>query len=116
MLPRREADLDAADTFLPLVLGMVSLARRLDAVLEVVPSAPARRGPEPGRSPPADDQATIHLLLGIIALRRGLSSHLHAEAGDSGAAASSDVRAPHAEERSLHSDVPIPIPRRALLR
>lgn len=105
MLPRREADLDASDPFLPLVLGVVSLATRLDHALAMAPEGPSRPAPEPSRALVPEDDATIHLLLGIIALRRGLSSHLPAVS--EGACA--DAATPGA-------DVRLSIPGRALLR
>ena len=119
MLPRRDADLDASDPFLPLVLGVVSLARRLDAVLDVIPQAPASLDPQPGTSPVPEDDATIHLLLGIISVRRGLSSHLRsASAGDSAGAviAGRDDRSSTGDVHSTSRDVRGSAPLRALLR
>lgn len=112
MLPRREADMDKGDTFLPLLLGVVSLARRLDDVLETVPVKV--EGGEPERSLASEDQATVYLLLGLIALRNDLGSHLAASpagTGESSATESgSEVRgslqrngAVEGANRALHS-------------
>jgi hypothetical protein len=74
MLPRREADLDAADAFLPLLLGTVSALRRFDGVLSRVPAAPPG-APAPVPASP-EDRATVHLILGVISLRDRLEAHL----------------------------------------
>ena len=77
MFPRREAELDAADTFVPLVLGALSLLRRFDRVLEMVPAA--TDGGEEEKGPVGKEAlSTIHLILGIIVLRDRLYSHLEA--------------------------------------
>ncbi len=65
---RREADLDADDTFLPMVLGLVSVVRRLDALLAQV--RPECAGPRSSDS--VEDPATLELLLGFVALHRRL--------------------------------------------
>lgn len=75
MSPRRETDMDAADTFLPLVLGVQSLLGRFDRVLELVPPEAAVAGEGATLLHPTD-RSTIHLLLGLIALRDKLGAHL----------------------------------------
>jgi hypothetical protein len=96
---RREADLDAADPFLPLVLGVASALRRFDAVValaaEAPQGAPAIAAPE--------DRATLHLLLGLVSLRARCQAHL-----DAAAAAASAPRAAAASAE--------PAPRPSLLR
>lgn len=82
---RREADLDAEDTFLPMVLGLVSLVRRLDALLPAAPSTGRRHHTEA-----ADDPTSLDLLLGILAVHRHLGALFSAV---------EDVPAPRAEPR-----------------
>ncbi len=70
MMPRREADLDADDTFLPMVLGVVSVVRRLSALLPLV--APEPVSPPPRESP--EERPTLDLLLGLIAVHQRLGA------------------------------------------
>lgn len=78
MLRRRDADLDSADTFLPLVLGSLSLARRVERYLDSVPVAPEAAGPS--RAPSSPDDPTTLLILGILALGRRLRAEIEGAA------------------------------------
>jgi hypothetical protein len=73
MSPRREADLDAEDAFLPLALGLLSFLRRFDRFLETMQEREERAA---GATLGADERATMLLILGVIAWRSRLLAHL----------------------------------------
>lgn len=68
MLRRSEADLDAEDTFLPLVLGILSATRRWGAILNVLaPPVNAKANAGAAGKVPVED-ITLLLLLGIVSI------------------------------------------------
>jgi len=88
-MPRREDDLEARDSFGALLLGTISVLARLDALL---PSAS-----DPPAAVPlldADDRLLLNALLGAVALRNALRTHLSdLPLSDSASRADEDWRA-----------------------
>jgi hypothetical protein len=71
MMPRREEDLEARDSFGALLLGTISALARLDALLPSASDLPAG-------TPILDahDRLLLDALLGAVALRNSLATHL----------------------------------------
>lgn len=78
MLPRADVDLDALDAFVPVVLGCVSLLRRVDSIARAV-SAATPATPAGQDAPTGDADPVVHALLGAIALRGRIRARLDEE-------------------------------------
>jgi hypothetical protein len=92
---------------LHLVLGLISLARRLDASLPAPPEVRAEVDAAPSPpAPPAPSEAFLYLVLGLVSLRRTLARELDPiraahEARRAGSSASRPSPAPNLRLRDL---------------
>jgi hypothetical protein len=76
VLPRRETDLDAADTFLPFVLGIVSSLRRLEPILQSLPAGEGGRREQASGADRRLDEAAIGAIALALKIRAVLADQV----------------------------------------